>query len=73
MPEVKWLNYRESIGECQVCGKEEELRPYGKDGMWVCFDCGMKDEKEAQRQFGKLLNGADVVVIDARLDSTEGN
>jgi hypothetical protein len=41
---VKWLNYRESIGICQLCGKEEELRPYGPSGEWICFDCGMKDE-----------------------------
>jgi ribosomal protein L37AE/L43A len=43
--------------ECSDCGDTGELRPYGKDGAWVCFDCGMKDEDEASRQFGKVLNG----------------
>lgn len=43
--------------ECSDCHRIEELRPYGKDGAWVCFDCAMKDEEEAKRQFEKLLNG----------------
>lgn len=43
--------------ECTSCGEIDELRPYGKDGAWVCFDCAMKDEKEAERQFEKLFNG----------------
>ena len=43
--------------KCSDCGEVEELRPYGKDGAWVCFPCGMKDEPEAEKQFGKLLNG----------------
>jgi hypothetical protein len=29
----------------------------------VCFDCGMKYEEAAKRQFAKLLNGNDLVVI----------
>lgn len=49
--------------KCQLCGKEDELRPYGPNGESVCFDCGMKDEEAAKRQFAKLLNGSDVVVI----------
>jgi phage/plasmid primase-like uncharacterized protein len=47
------------IAKCSACGKEEELRPYGKDGAWVCFECAMKDEAEAGRQFDKqFLNKA---------------
>lgn len=42
---------------CSDCGQLKELRPYGKDGAWVCFECAMKDEKEAEKQFQKLLNG----------------
>ncbi len=42
--------------KCQECGKISELRPYGKDGKWVCFPCGMKDEEEAVRQFTKLFS-----------------
>lgn len=37
---------------CSMCGKFEELRPYGPNGSRVCFSCAMKDEKEAKRQFG---------------------
>lgn len=38
---------------CEMCGKLEECRPYGPGGQNVCFDCAMKDEKEASRQFNK--------------------
>ncbi|MBL4591220.1 MAG: hypothetical protein JKY96_04605 [Phycisphaerales bacterium] len=31
---------------CSACGKEKELRPYGKEGAWVCFTCTMEDEDE---------------------------
>lgn len=49
----------ESTGdaECTDCGKVDELRPYGKDGAFVCFPCMMKDEDEGMKQFGKLFDG----------------
>ena len=42
---------------CSDCGNEDELRPYGKGGIWVCFDCAMKDPDEAKKQFCKVLEG----------------
>ena len=63
---VQVLNHRESDGKCQLCGKHDELRPYGTNGEWICFDCGMKDEATTAAQFAKVLDGADVTVIDAR-------
>lgn len=52
------------IAKCSDCGKEEELRPYGKDGAWVCFACAMKDEAEAHRQFEKqFLNQPGILVL----------
>jgi hypothetical protein len=42
---------------CELCGKKDELRPYGPNGENICFDCGMKDEKTTQRQMGKILFG----------------
>ena len=49
--------------QCSVCGKIAELRPYGKNGAWVCFECGMKDEEEATRQFAKLIEGDDITIL----------
>lgn len=46
-----------SDGECQLCGKVADVRPYGPNGAWVCFECGMKDEAEARRRFGAILDG----------------
>jgi hypothetical protein len=45
----------EPDGKCELCGKIDELRPYGPGGKRVCFDCAMKDEPEAARQFRKLF------------------
>ena len=45
----------DATGKCQMCGKTEELRPYGPNGENVCFDCMMKDEEAAKRQFGKAF------------------
>ncbi len=48
--------------KCQLCGKVEELRPYGPNGESVCFDCGMKDEAAAKRQFNKLTSGKLIII-----------
>lgn len=29
--------------QCDDCGKIAELRPYGKNGACICFECGEKD------------------------------
>lgn len=42
-------------GNCELCGAAEELRPYGPKGAWVCFDCGMKDRAEADRQIRRTF------------------
>ena len=51
---------REPDGVCELCGTVAELRPYGRGGESVCFQCGMKDEAAAQRAmslrtFGEYL------------------
>ena len=40
---------------CDLCGKEDETRPYGPNGERVCFECGMKDIDAAKRGFSKLI------------------
>ena len=49
---------QQPTGKCDLCGAEEETRPYGPNGENVCFSCGMKDEEAAKRQFSKQLNSA---------------
>lgn len=45
--------------KCELCGAVEETRPYGPNGERVCFDCGMKDEPAAIRQFSRLVLGVE--------------
>jgi hypothetical protein len=41
---------------CEYCGEVKELRPYGKDGANICFDCAMKPEnrEETDKNFKTL-------------------
>jgi hypothetical protein len=43
--------------QCDLCGKIEELRPYGPKGEMVCFACAMKDKPAAQRAFRQHVLG----------------
>lgn len=43
--------------QCDFCGKIRELRPYGPNGEVVCFDCAMKDEEAAKRQYHRRQLG----------------
>lgn len=44
-------------GKCDMCGKLEELRPYGPNNENICFDCMMKDEATAKKKFYEMLEG----------------
>lgn len=43
-------------GECETCGEVDELRPYGPNGEWVCFECAMQDEEAAGEKFEELFS-----------------
>jgi hypothetical protein len=43
--------------KCELCGKVDELRPYGPKGEAICFECGMKDEATTSRQFARVVLG----------------
>ena len=50
----------EPKSKCDLCGAEEETRPYGPKGENVCFTCGMKNEEACKRQFrGHVLGEVD--------------
>ena len=43
--------------QCDDCGKIDELRPYGKNGAKICFDCGMKYPKIVKHNMNIILFG----------------
>jgi hypothetical protein len=53
--QVQGIISAEKPQQCDDCGDIKELRPYGPGGSVVCFDCGMKDEAEAERQAFKHM------------------
>lgn len=44
---------QEPEGKCELCGKIDELRPYGKNNEKICFECGMKNEEVTKRKFNQ--------------------
>lgn len=53
-------------GPCAYCKCEEDLRPYGRDGAWICFTCAMgsdENKEEARRQLFKLLKDSNALII----------
>lgn len=44
-------------GKCELCGKQDELRPYGPDNKNICFDCAMKDEAGTAQRFREMIDG----------------
>jgi len=48
----------EPDGICEYCGKKDELRPYGKNGERICFDCGQKDLKTTEKMMEKIFDQA---------------
>jgi hypothetical protein len=52
-----FLIEEEPDGQCEFCGKWEELRPYGPNNERICFTCGMKDEETTGRKFLEMLDG----------------
>ncbi len=51
----------ESPQKCQKCGRAEETRPYGFNGMEICHNCyvnGSPELKaEVKRRFNAILDG----------------
>ena len=53
---------REMPSNCTLCGRFRELRPYGENGSWICFQCAMKNEERTKLEFGKIVANVRKVV-----------
>ena len=42
---------------CELCGAEEETRPYGPNGEKICYECGMKNEEQTKKMLCHLMFG----------------
>lgn len=52
--------FPEPPGICELCGKRDELRPYGPKGERICFDCAEKDIATTKRQMDRVLFGEEM-------------
>ena len=51
---------------CYLCGRQGDLRPYGPQSLWLCFDCMKANpevEAEAKRQFAAQIAGVHGPVV----------
>jgi hypothetical protein len=44
----------EPEGNCELCGKKAELRPYGANGENICYECGEKDPETTERRMHEV-------------------
>lgn len=51
------IDYSTAPTCCELCGSKSELRPYGPNRRWICFNCGMKYEKTTEENFVSIMNG----------------
>ena len=51
---VNYVIESEEPQQCDYCGVIAELRPYGKNGAAICFDCGRKNPAETRANFLRL-------------------
>jgi hypothetical protein len=49
---------------CELCGKRDELRPFGPHGESICFECGMKDPETTEAMFETRLTQAALSMED---------
>jgi hypothetical protein len=47
----------EESAKCELCGVEEELRPYGPNRERICFRCMLKNQETAKAIFRKDVLG----------------
>lgn len=54
---------QEEDGTCELCGKADELRPYGPNYERICFECGMKNEELTQARMKEYIFGEQPVKV----------
>ncbi len=53
----------EDNSKCELCGNISELRPYGPNNEYICFECGMKDEETTKKKFAEVLKSINKVIV----------
>lgn len=48
---MKFDGAEEPVGKCEYCKQLHELRPYGRDGVLICFQCAHKKEHVEETKF----------------------
>lgn len=43
--------------DCELCGKLSDVRPYGPNGEYICFECGQKNPEVTKRRMMHILYG----------------
>jgi len=59
---------REKPQQCDYCGKIAELRPYGRNGAYICYACGVKDKEETEKNMREHLSGVRFAIPESFLD-----
>lgn len=58
-----FISKEEPPQQCDECGKIAELRPYGKDGSCICFECAMKDPAGTLERCEQAMHGTNFFIV----------
>ena len=53
----------EEHNKCQMCGRMNETRPYGPNGIRICYDCGQTIPITVEHNMGIILFGEEGELI----------
>ena len=48
----------EEVGQCELCGDTDELRPFGPNGERICGGCGVKHWETTRQRLMASIDGA---------------
>ena len=48
----------EAVGQCELCGDTDELRPFGPNGESICGGCGVKHWETTRQRLMSRIDGA---------------
>lgn len=60
----------DSPDRCEMCNQlSDDLRPFGRNGQWICYDCCTIDQEQSLNRYKKLMAESDMVIAGGKFHS----
>ena len=55
---------------CEMCNElADDLRPFGRDGQWVCYNCSIIDQHQTVKRCERLMSKSDMIITSGKFNS----